>query len=318
MLKKEKRLGVRPSVLGLLILVCSSFGPSIAVAVPMIVVDGNLDDWKVTIGDNTDTDFSDLDPDIISPFIEDTDDSSNSYAVDPNYGGQNYDVEFLGSFINNNILYIGILSGQRPDNGEEFYAPGDIYINLGGVNYGIEVGGGAGGVNGSLIEENAAGTTYTLDNSGYTTGSTDDSYTQTAGSVWENPGWMLDPIYQGNPPGNLKTQINDLSSSTYIGIADYVFTRDSDTSTHSVIELAWDISSLGLSGPTDLSVQWAPSCGNDVAHTNGSYSVPEPNTLALLSAGFLGILGIPFLRRRKTNRNQIDPKGTYLTAPRWS
>ena len=101
-----------------------------------IVVDGDLTDWGVTISDNNSSVYSVGDPSI-SYVVEDTDDNSNSYAVGPNYGGQNYDAQFLGITVHNNILNIGIASGQRPDNGLRNYSPGDIYIDINGIIYGM-------------------------------------------------------------------------------------------------------------------------------------------------------------------------------------
>jgi hypothetical protein len=298
---RERHVILRVLICALLCTASSS-----VIAVPTITIDGDLSDWGVTISDsisgmgsNPASDFSGISTDVIS-FIEDTNDLSNSYQVGPNYGGQNYDAEFLGAFVDSNILYIGISSGQRPDNDSQYYAPGDIYVEIAGMIYGIEVGGGAGGVGGmGHIEEGASGTTYTLNNSGYTTGSTDYSSGQTAGSIWENPTWYLDPIGTGTPPagGRSPTQINDISSSMLVGTADYVFTLNSSTSQHSIVELAWDLSSLGLaSGQHNIAIQWAPSCGNDVAHIDGKVSVPEPTTLALFGAG---LLAIPFIRRKR-------------------
>jgi hypothetical protein len=65
---------------------------------------------------------------------------------------------------------------------------------------------------------------------------------------------------------------------------------------HSLIELAIPLSFFGanvLGGGESFSVQWAPSCGNDLLQVGYTYQpsapgptpVPEPSTLALMGLG---------------------------------
>ncbi len=92
--------------------------------------------------------------------IEDTSDSAGDNGfVGPNYGGQNYDVEFLGVKQQGSRIYLAMVSGLRPDNGFERFGPGDIRLVVNGVTYGIEVGGGVGGGAGGMLTGGMEGST---------------------------------------------------------------------------------------------------------------------------------------------------------------
>lgn len=145
-----------------------------------LTVDGNLNDWGITMGNWGHMSYDDAygagyqsiqgpgfmstsgsDP-ATAPTIgghtiyfamEDTNDWDGNYTVGPFSGGQNYDAEFLGVSLNNGILSFAIASGQRQDNWKSNYAPGDLMIHTteevvgGSIKrwYGIELGGGEGG-----------------------------------------------------------------------------------------------------------------------------------------------------------------------------
>lgn len=191
---------------------------------------------------------------------------------------------------------------KRPDNGFERYAPGDILIVTRNGLYGIEVGGGKGGQNGDVITEGAEGSTYILDDNGYTKKYKKAADAQVAGSVWTNVDWILDPF------GSLYVQFKINGNSQHTGDADYIYTRDSLTRQHSIIELALDTSVFGDN--TIYGVFWAPSCDNDQlwvgidplsTHQQQApiKQVPEPGEIALFGVG-LSALGM--LRRRRRRR----------------
>lgn len=258
-------------------------------------IDGNLSDWGILVADGVSgnvvgTDYSALRTDLAGSMVEDTNDTSNSYKVTPYYGGQNYDGEFFGAAVQNNTLYIAILSGQRPDNGSKLFAPGDIRIGTDKGVFGIEIGGGASGSTATTaLVGGEAGSTYTLDNHGYTLAETSSS--MEAGSVWFGADWVQDPF---NNSISTDVQLVDGTGSKAGDASDFIFTLNRDTQTHSVVEVALDLSIFD--GATLEEFYWSPSCSNDRLYFDTSIkTVPEPAMLALMGFGFLGL---SFARRR--------------------
>ena len=227
--------------------------------------------------------------------VQDIDDfAGHSTYIGPNYGGQDYNAELLAVAMNGSTVTLLLITGQRPDNGERNYSPGDIRLETSAGRFGIEVGGGLYGVGdtGGAITEGAPGTTYVLSSSGYTNSHV-NHLAPLAGSIWQGGGWILDPI---NPKG--PTQLDPGALGLQVGLSDYIYTRNALTgtqNTHAIIELSFDVAALG--GADLQSVHWRPSCGNDEVNLAVSLTpVPEPSSLALAA---LGVAGLVLLRRRK-------------------
>ncbi len=262
-----------------------------------LTVDGNLSDWGITVGDNNTSNFSALAGDIglLASFTEDQNDNAgDSGYLGPNQGGQNYDAEFLGMALQGSTLYVAIVTGQRPDNGLTRFSPGDIHLTIDGVEYGIEVGGGTG----AAVTEGDAGATYNLNGSGWTTSVAATNPLQTAGSVWTNTDWIADPIA---PQTDVQMKIT--GSSTQVGTADYVYTANTVTNQHAIIELALDISNLlGEDGEGLIGIYWSPSCGNDVVQALHLASiptteVPEPGTALVWPLGVGAMAGVRYRKK---------------------
>jgi len=254
-----------------------------------LVVDGHLGDWGVTAADNNASDFTTWSPgiDLLGYHHEDQDDlAGRNFFLDPHYGGQDFDGEMMAVAAQGDRLYIALATGQRPDNGFKFYQPGDIRIETSLGTYGIEVGGGKGGDPGPAISSGAPGSTYQLNSLGEVNTYVPASTLQVAGSIWTDVNWILNSLV---PYGPTQLEIHD--DSLYVGLAEFISTRDSVTAQHSIIELAFDLRLLD--GAMIHSVHWRPACGNDELDVLVN-AVPEPGTLAFLALG-----GLAVLRRRR-------------------
>ena len=173
------------------------------------------------------------------------------------------------------------------------YAPGDIKIDTSGGVYGVEVGGGMGGGSGSAITTGAPGSSYTM-NQGFTTGYIATPAAQTAGSVWFNPYFNF-------------FQQMQIPAATFVGNSDYIFTRNTVTSQHAIIELSIPLSFFGTNQLQNIS--WAPSCDNSYLTINCS-PVPEPSSVVLATARLApevrSVLDDPSPQPRLTSRTTCE------------
>jgi hypothetical protein len=261
-----------------------------AAAAATLTVDGDASDWGFSVADNNASTWVPAGGiGLVAMMLEDTSDlAGDGGVVGPNLGGQNYDAEVLAAAVQGSDLFIVIASGQRPDNGLARYGPGDLHIVTDAADYGVEIGGGAGGGSGTMLVGGESGSTYTLDANGFTTAHNAAAAAQTAGSIWLNPTWLLDTIA---PLEQTQLQIG---GGTHVGDALYRFTRNTVTTQHSIIEMAIPLSVFG--GQTIENIIWHPACGNDELSLATSI-VPEPATWALALLAAAGI--VPLVRRRK-------------------
>jgi hypothetical protein len=284
------------------VLVCSSSPASV------FTIDGNLSDWGINLGSGNHFTYASgygytypgsatvpqqgstiISGNTVVYDLEDSNDDSNSYQVGPLYGGQNYDAEALLVSVVGSDLYIGIATGQRPDNGATYYGPGDISITKGTKTWGIEVGGGGGTTtlpSPATIVGGQNGTTYTLDSNGNTTLATSIS-TQKAGSIWDGGAWKAGI----GGSGLVDAQLN--GGGTFLaqlGADSYIYNFSASLGQHAMIELAipnyQTVFGSNLGGAT---IAWAPSCGNDqlslsvVIPSQTPDAAPEPASILIWS-----------------------------------
>jgi hypothetical protein len=279
---------------------------------------GLLSDWGVTVADNNASTYGVPNGQGQKPIAggkqllyhsEDTGDTQgHGFFLDPNYGGQDYDAEFMGVVFDGSKLQIAIVTGQRPDNGFSYFAPGDIRIVTSIGVYGVEVGGGNGGGSGSSIAQGAPGATYTLNSNGFTIG-VSTSGVQVAGSLWKDPVWILDPIA---PQGATQMQF---VQGTFVDTVDsYSYTRNDFTTQHAVIEMTLDASADFGAGTIIESIHWRPACGNDELNVlvNGRVVAPEASTIVSWS---LVALGCALATWRRSKQGALRQNECNQSAP---
>jgi hypothetical protein len=295
-----------------------------SIASASVVVDGNLSDWGITISstDNATTWSNgltgatatasgvDTTPFTFDFDLEQQDDTAPvTGQLGPLQGGQDYDAEFLGIGLDGLDVVIAIVTGQRPDNTLANFSPGDIWISTSDGVFGIEVGGGDVVIDGgAALFGGSAGSFYNIDSgSGHTTSEEAGEYN--AGDLVYLPEWENGIPASGSFPNVQMKKVSSLPGETlkFAGTAlSYVYTRNSGSNgQHAIIELKIPLSAflVGMGENTINSVQWAPSCGNDVVgilkvSTNVSTDVPEPTSLALLVMGGLSFLGVRRFRKQ--------------------
>src|SRR3569832_2385141 len=93
---------------------------SSSISAAPIVIDGNLDDWGLTVSDGNESNFLHPRADIglLSYYREDQKDSGDdSYYLGPGNNNQKNKTKNKNKTQQGSTLYITIVTGQRPDNG---------------------------------------------------------------------------------------------------------------------------------------------------------------------------------------------------------
>lgn len=193
--------------------------------------------------------------------------------VNPGWGGQDFDAEYMFYKIEGTQLHIGLQTGFDVStghinyNGRDYYA-GDIALSFDGdtsnYEYAIDFGLFTQGYTGGPID---AGSGTGID----------------AAGLYSVSSWNNDIYFDQSAPyamdaGTLEASL--LSNDTGLIGESYYQTA------------SFDLTLLGLTGDLELDSHWTMSCGNDYVngHTDLTVPVSEPATLPLLAFGTLLML----------------------------
>ncbi len=196
-------------------------------------------------------------------FSEDTE----SYKVDPGYGGQAYDVEHLALFLTDSTLYFGLQAGLGLKFGQAstdgYSRPGDIALDIGNdgtYEYGIRFWG--------------------------------DDIQLIEASTWANP-----ECYTSSGPWRANGDIESPGIYQY-DIAFKSGLKDKYGLDTNSLEGFIDLGLLGAVGQ-DIAVIFTMNCGNDVGHVDATAPVPEPATMFLFGTGLIGMATVGRKKFRK-------------------
>ena len=213
--------------------------------------------------------------------------------VGPGYGGQEFDVEYLGLFIDDQNLYFGLQTGFELNYGESagnaFYEPGDIALDfrlLGdqdqekdyefGFRFSIP---GIQGLNTgqSGVEYDAVLETYFNPQwSDPTLYPEVGQYRVTSGS-----GEEIEPVYEAK-----YQRFGDISYDPYQNALEASISLDS---------IAGKLAQIGVNPGSsyEVTIHWTMECGNDVLNQSFTFNapqpVPEPATILFLATGLIGL-----------------------------
>jgi len=214
----------------------------------------------------------------------DTDTLDENY-VDPGYGGQAFDAEYLLYKYDSatGTLSIGlqtgfdILDGHYRTGGKDYYN-GDIGLSFDGdkstYEYAIDFG------NLTKTYTNGLNANYNPKSLG----------THTAG-LYAVSAWNNDIIFNSSSPFAMKSgsllSTGMMSEGSGIG---------ADTKKSYYNMFSFNVGALGLSSSfLSMDAHWTMSCGNDAIEAHADVDVPEPAPFALLG---LGLIGLAFARKR--------------------
>lgn len=210
--------------------------------------------------------------------IADDDGVYENGFVDPGWGGQAFDAEYLYYKRSGNTLFLGIqtgfdmIDGHYATGGRNYYA-GDLAFSLDGDSSHYEYGVDFGLLTKTYFDPGTRSynpTPIDADNDG-------DGYDEAG--VYSVSQWNND-IYYNSVSAPYAIDGGSLISPLITnigGMSGDIFYRT----------VSFDISQFLEGSDLSLDLHWTMSCGND--EINGHAEVPEPETLALFAIGLLGV-----------------------------
>ena len=197
-------------------------------------------------------------------------------VIGPGVGGQAYDVEYLGLYINSDTVFFGLQTGFDLVNGRDFgslhFGPGDFALDIGNdgsYEYAIR------------FIYGGSGVTY---------------------SLYKDVTWYA-PYY---PAHNVASPFR-MEHGTEIagGIWETGFSNPVSPGDSWVLEGGFDrslLDELGSDFQDTVTIHWTMQCGNDYLNQSVTVNpVPEPATIFLLGMGMIGLA--------VTSRSKVLKKG---------